>query len=94
MRDQNQRGAVLAVAGKQQFDDLLAGLLVEISGRLVGDQNCRIGRERAGDRDTLLQKQARRATDAYAGIGHCAVVCCGACRKQPSHRCMAVGATD
>jgi hypothetical protein len=45
------------------------------------------------DRDTLLQKQARRATDAYAGIGHCAVVCCEACRKRPSHRCMAVTAS-
>ena len=33
---------------------LLAGRLVEIAGRLVGDQDGGIGRERAGDRDALL----------------------------------------
>ena len=52
--DQHQRGAALRVAGEQQIDDLLAGGLVEIAGRLVGDQDRRIGRQRAGQRDALL----------------------------------------
>ena len=42
------------MAGEQQIDDLLAGILVEISGRLVGDEDRRIGRQRARDRDALL----------------------------------------
>ena len=42
------------MAGEQQIDHLLAGGLVEISGRLVGDQDGGIGRERAGERDALL----------------------------------------
>ena len=36
------------------IDDLLAGRLVEIAGRLVGDEDGRIGRQRAGQRDALL----------------------------------------
>ena len=40
--------------GEQQIDDLLAGGLVEIAGRLVGEQDRRIGRERARQRDALL----------------------------------------
>ena len=49
-----ERGAALDVAGEQQIDHLRAGGLVEIAGRLVGDQDRRIGRERAGERDALL----------------------------------------
>ena len=44
----------LRVAGEQQIDDLLAGVFVEIAGRLVGDQDRRIGRQRARERDALL----------------------------------------
>ena len=54
MGDQNQRGAALGVAGEQQIDDLPAGGLVEIAGRLVGDQDRRAGRQRAGERHALL----------------------------------------
>ena len=54
VRDQHQRGAALDVAGEQQVDHLPAGRLVEIAGRLVGDENRRIGRQRAGERDALL----------------------------------------
>ena len=43
-----------SMAGEQQIDDLLAGALVEIAGRLVGDQDRRIGRQRARQRDALL----------------------------------------
>ena len=52
--DQHQRGAALRVPGEQELDDLAAGRLVEIAGRLVGDQDRRIRRERAGERDALL----------------------------------------
>ena len=54
VRDEHQRRAVVAVAPKQQFDDLLPGCLVEIAGRFVGDDDGGIGRDRAGERDALL----------------------------------------
>jgi len=54
MRDQNQRGAALGVAREQEIDDLPASILVEISSRLVGHQDRRIGRECTGDRNALL----------------------------------------
>ena len=54
VRHQHQRRAALFVAGEQQVDDLPAGVLVEIAGRLVGDENRGIGRQRAGERDALL----------------------------------------
>ena len=37
-----------------KLDDLAPGRLVEIAGRLVGDDQFRIGRQRAGQRDALL----------------------------------------
>ena len=40
--------------GEQQIDDLLAGGLVEIAGRLVGHEDRGIGRQRARQRDALL----------------------------------------
>ena len=43
VRDQHQRGAVLAMTGKQKLDDLLAGILIEITGRFVGHQDGRSG---------------------------------------------------
>ena len=54
MRHQHQRGAALLVAGEQQLDDLAAGRLVEIAGRLVGDEDRRMRRQRARERDALL----------------------------------------
>ena len=54
VRDQDQRGAALDVAGEQKLDDLLAGRFVEVAGRLVGDQDRGVGRKRAGERDALL----------------------------------------
>ena len=54
MRHQHQRGAAAGVAREQQIDDLLAGGLVEIAGRLVGHQDRRIGRQRARERHALL----------------------------------------
>ena len=54
VRHQHQRGAALGVAGEQQVDDLASRGLVEIAGRLVGDEDRRIGRQRARERDALL----------------------------------------
>ena len=54
MGDQHQRHAALPGLGEQQVGDLPAGRLVEIAGRLVGDQDARLRRQRAGDRHALL----------------------------------------
>ena len=54
VRHEHQRGAAFFVTGKQQFDDLAAGAFVEIAGRLVGDEDRRMRRERARERDALL----------------------------------------
>ena len=51
----DDRGHALgADDGPDQQHDLLAGLGVELAGRLVGEQEPRPVRERAGDRDALL----------------------------------------
>ena len=49
-----KRHAALGMLGEQQIDDLLAGGLVEIAGRLVRDEDRGIGRQRARQRDALL----------------------------------------
>src|ERR1700743_1871126 len=54
VRHQHQRHAALGMFGEQEIDDLLSGGLVEIAGRFVSDENSRIGRERAGERDAWL----------------------------------------
>ena len=51
---EHQRHAVLAMAAKQKLDDLMSGGLVEIAGRLVGDDDGRTWRQRPGQRDALL----------------------------------------
>ena len=38
----------------QQVEDLVAGLPVEIPGRLVAEEQCRVGDDGAGDADALL----------------------------------------
>ena len=51
---EHQRRAVLAIAVKQKLDDLATGGFVEVSGRLVSDQDRRVRRDRARERDALL----------------------------------------
>ena len=54
MCNQQQRHLPPGTFGKEQIGDLPAGLLVEIAGRLVGDQDRRLRREGAGERHPLL----------------------------------------
>ena len=54
MGDQQQSRAALGMQREQQIDHLLAGLAIEIAGRLVGQQQRRLRRESAGDGDALL----------------------------------------
>ena len=54
VRDKDKSRIAFAVEIEHQFDDVLAGALIKIAGRLIGEQYVRICRERAGDRDALL----------------------------------------
>ena len=54
VRDHDDGLAVLAVERLQQVEDLVAGLAIEIAGRLVAEQQRRIGDDRARDADALL----------------------------------------
>ena len=54
VRDHHDRLAVLAVQRLEQVEDLVAGLAIEVAGRLVAQQQRRIGDDRAGDPDALL----------------------------------------
>src|SRR5260370_24157241 len=52
--DEHERGAALRMSCEQKIDDLRPGGLVEVAGRLVGDEDGWVWRERAGKRDALL----------------------------------------
>ena len=54
VRDHHDRLAVLAVERLQQIEDLVAGLAIEVAGRLVAEQQRRVGDDRARDADALL----------------------------------------
>ena len=54
VRHENDRRLRLAVERLEQIDDVRAGVAVEISRRLVGEQDSRRVGERARDRDALL----------------------------------------
>ena len=54
VRDHDDRLAVIAVERLQQVEDLVAGLAIEIAGRLVAEQQRRVGHDRARDADALL----------------------------------------
>src|ERR1700736_1499576 len=66
MRDEDERRAALSVIGKQQLDNLGARRFVEISGRLVGEQDRRIGHERARQGHALLPRRRKAAPDSDA----------------------------
>ena len=54
MGDQEQRHVALPLEPEQQLDDLAAGVLVEIAGGLVGEQQLGVVAERPGERRALL----------------------------------------
>ena len=62
VRDQQDRDAVLHVQPAENLQDLLAGARIEISRRLVGQQQDGLVDQRAGDRHPLLftPRQLRR----------------------------------
>ena len=52
--DEDERRLAAALQAEQQVDHLLAGLAVEIAGRLVGQDDLRAGAQGPGDGDALL----------------------------------------
>src|ERR1019366_9467002 len=62
MRDEDQGRAAIALQGEHEPDNGLTVRLVEVSRGLVGDEDRRIWRERAGERHALLlaARQLRR----------------------------------
>ena len=54
VRDEHQGRLAPALQAEQQVDDLLAGLAVEVAGRLVGQDDLRARAQGAGDGDALL----------------------------------------
>ena len=54
VRDHDDRLAVIAIERLQQIEDLVAGLAIEIAGRLVAEQQRRVGDDGARDADALL----------------------------------------
>src|SRR5262249_6802753 len=54
MCDEHETGVTLGVAVEHQVDDLPPGRVVEVSGRLVGDQDGGMRRKRARECDALL----------------------------------------
>ena len=52
--DEDERGARPAMQRKNEVHDLSAGFAIEISGRLVGEQDFGLRRQRPRKRDALL----------------------------------------
>src|SRR2546427_7977403 len=56
---EDERLPLLAVQADEEVHDLRRGLRVQVPGRLVGPDDCRVIDERAGDRDALLLSGAQ-----------------------------------
>ena len=69
VRDHDDRLAVLAVERLQQVEDLVAGLAIEVAGRLVAEQQRRVGDDRAGDADALLLAAGELARVVLRAVG-------------------------
>ena len=54
MRGENKSRAPLLINAAHQIDDQVRVVGIEIRGRFIGDDECGIGHESPGDRDTLL----------------------------------------
>ena len=60
MADEHDRHLPLAAQLAQQLEHFAAALRVEAAGRLVGEQQARLGRERAGDHHALALAHRQR----------------------------------
>ena len=72
--DEHERRAALGDGARTSVDDLAAGRLVEIAGRLVGDEDRGMRRQRARERDALLlaaRKLRRIMREALAEPDRC-----------------------
>ncbi len=69
MGHEQQGGPVIRAQLEQDIDNLLAGTLVEISGRLVGEQDSRIDGEGAGQCDPLLLTARELARCMIGSVG-------------------------
>ncbi len=67
--DHHDRLAVIAVERLQQIEDLVAGLAIEIAGRLVAEQQRRIGDDGARDADALLLSARQLTRVVVRAIG-------------------------
>ncbi len=54
MGDQNQSGADICIEMKQLVNNLLAGLVIQVTGRLIREQDFGLAGEGTGDGDALL----------------------------------------
>ena len=67
--DENQGRLAAALQAEQQIDHLLAGLAVEVAGRLVGEDDLRAGAQRAGDGDALLLAAGELRREVVGAMG-------------------------
>ena len=63
--DQQQRSPHPLTQREQQIDDRLAGRVVQIPGRFVGQQQGRFGREGSGERGALLLSAGQLAGEGW-----------------------------
>src|SRR5215218_8058543 len=69
VRHDDQRETAIAPQPLEQVHDLVAGLLVEVAGRLVGEQHVGLLHERAGDRHALLLPARELARHVARAVG-------------------------
>src|ERR1700733_3089586 len=67
--DHDHRQAVVLPELLKQGDDLVAGVLVEVAGRLVGEQHLGLLDQRAGDRDALLLAAGQLGREVPGPVG-------------------------
>jgi hypothetical protein len=68
MRDKDQPLASFTTGARQQLGDLARVVDVEIAGRLVSENDCRVVGESSGDCDTLLLTAAQFRRPVTASV--------------------------
>ena len=66
--DEDQREPALAPQGVEQGDDLVPGVLVQVPGRLVGEQHPGLLDQGAGDRHPLLLPAGQLAGQVLGAV--------------------------